>query len=58
MDVDYVIDGELNYVLSLGEHDQRRDARRRHRDIVEVASALGSCGRSYRRETVARLEPQ
>ena len=45
MDID-VVDEELNYVLSLGEHGVRRETRKRHRDIIEVAFALGTCGRS------------
>ena len=46
---------ELHYVLSLGEQDVRKEAHRRRREIIEVVYALGACGRSYRRETVARL---
>ena len=55
MDIDHVVDEELNYVLSLGEYDQKKEARRRHREIMEVAYALGTCGKSFRRETVSRL---
>ena len=54
MDID-IIDDDLRYVLSLGESDPGERARRRHREIIEVANALGTCGKSYRLETVARL---
>ena len=51
-----ITDQGLEYVLSLGEANRRKETRQRHREKKELAYALGSDGKRYRRECISRLK--